>query len=149
MKKIEFRKIESLLEDILNSKTKVIDLIAENGDKINLPEELFLDVEIQNSVFISSKASLFVGLYVELIKEITNIDFDTLKTNTEQDVILQDEMVEDLIIDMGKFVKNIKNKKENSVLKKYKSHVVSLFDLKNILKWFEICKNNKLRIHVI
>ena len=149
MKKIEFRKIESLLEDILNSKTKVIDLIAENGNKINLPEELFLDVEVQNSVFIGSKASLFVGLYVELIKEITNIDFDMLKNDTEQDIILHDEMVEDLIIDMGKFVKNIKNKKENSVLKKYKSHAISLFDLKNILKWFEICKNNKLRIHVI
>jgi hypothetical protein len=147
MKKIDFKKIEGLLEDILNSKTKAIDLIAENGDKTNLPEHLFDDIEIHNSVFIGSKASLFIGLYTEIIKEITGVDFDSFKTNLNEDVILNKEITEDLIIDIGSFV--YKNKKESAIVKKYKSHIVSVLDLKNILKWFEVCHTNSLNIHII
>jgi hypothetical protein len=149
MRKSDFKKIESLLEDILNDKSKVIDLIAENGNKEKLPEELFLDVEVQNSVFLINKASLFVGLYVELIKEITNVDFDIFKKTTEEDIILHEEVTEDIIIDIGKYIQKNIDKKDTYILKKYKSHTITFFELKNILKWFEVCKNNNLRIHII
>jgi hypothetical protein len=149
MKKIDFKKIEGLLEDILDSKTKAIDLIAENGDKRNLPDHLFDNIDIYNSVFIGSRASLFIGLYTEIIKEITGVDFDTFKKDTTEDIILNNETTEDLIIDIGNFLSKNKNAKESSAIKKYKSHAVSFLDLKNILKWFEVCHNNSLKIHII
>lgn len=149
MKKIDFKKIEGLLEDILDSKTKAIDLIAENGDKKNLPDHLFENIDIYNSVFIGSRASLFIGLYTETIKEITGVDFDSFKNEKNQDIILNDETTEDLIIDIGTYVNKSKQLKESALIKKYKSHNVSLLDLKNILKWFEVCRNNSLKIHVI
>lgn len=149
MKKIEFKKIESLLEEILNDKSRVIDLIAVQNDKADLPSHLFDDIDIQNSVFIGNKASLFIGLYAEVIKIITGIDFDTFKTLDEKDNILKEETVEDLIIDIGKYTMNMNDKKEDTIIKKYKSHIVYLFDIKNILKWFEICRNNNLKVHII
>jgi hypothetical protein len=149
MKKIEFKKIESLLEDILNDKNKVIDLIAVDNSKQDLPFYLFEEVDAQNSVFINSKASLFIGLYIEVIKIICNIDFDSFKNNNEKDNILKEETVEDIIIDMGTYVKKMQNKKENTIIKKYKSHIVYLLDIKNILKWFEVCRNNNLKVHII
>jgi hypothetical protein len=141
--------VQKLLEEILDSKTKAIDLIAENGDKNNLPEHLFDEVDIYNSVFVGSAASLFVGLYTEIINEITGINFDSFKNETNEDIVLNNETTEDLIIDIGKFIILNKHMKDSTTIKKYKSHMISLFDLKNILKWFEICRNNNLKIHVI
>ena len=149
MKKIDFKKIEGLLEDILDSKTKAIDLIAENGDKKKLPDDLFENIDIYNSVFIGSRASLFIGLYTEIIKEITGVDFDSFKKDNKDDIILNNETTEDLIIDIGAFLIKNKTMKESSTVKKYKSHVVSFLDIKNILKWFEVCHNNSLKIHII
>ena len=149
MKKIDFKKIEALLEDILDSKTRAIDLIAENGDKTNLPDHLFENVDVYNSVFIASRASLFVGLYAEVIKEIAGVDFDSFKKDSTEDVIINEEVMEDLIIDIGSFLIKNKKEKENFVLKKYKSHTVSFLDLKNILNWFEVCRNNHLKVHII
>lgn len=149
MKKIDFKKIEGLLEEILDSKTKAIDLIAENGDKKNLPDHLFENIDIYHSVFIGSRASLFIGLYTETIKEITGIDFDSFKKETAEDIVLNNETTEDLIIDIGSFIIKNKSMKETSAVKKYKSHMVSILDLKNILKWFEVCHNNSLKIHII
>ena len=94
MKKIDFKKIEGLLEDILDSKTKAIDLIAENGDKKKLPDDLFENIDIYNSVFIGSRASLFIGLYTEIIKEITGVDFDSFKKDNTDDIILNNETTE-------------------------------------------------------
>jgi hypothetical protein len=149
MKKIDFKKIEGLLEDILDSKTKAIDLIAENGDKKKLPDDLFENIDIYNSVFIGSRASLFIGLYTEIIKEITGVDFDSFKKDNTDDIILNSETTEDLIIDIGAFLIKNKTMKESSTVKKYKSHVVSFLDIKNILKWFEVCHTNSLNIHII
>lgn len=147
MKKINFKKIEKLLEDILDSKTKVIDLIAENGDKRNLPDYLFENIEICNSFFVASKATIFIGLYAEVIKEITGIDLDVIKKNINDDIVLSIDTVDDLIIDIGLFI--INHNDDDCIIKKYKSHSVSVFDLKNILKWFEVCKNNNLKVHII
>lgn len=149
MKKIEFKKIESLLEEILNDKNRVIDLIAVKSDKNDLPTYLFEDIDVENSIFIGSKASLFIGLYAEVIKIIINIDFDTFKTLDEKDNILKEEVIEDIIIDIGKYVMSLKDKKDNTIIKKYKSHTVYLLDIKNILKWFEVCRNNNLKVHII
>ena len=66
---MEFKKIESLLEDLLNDKTRVIDFFAENQEKTEVSNELFKDVIIENSVFIDSKATIFIALYVKIIKE--------------------------------------------------------------------------------
>ena len=137
------------MEDILDSKTKAIDLIAENGDKKKLPDDLFENIDIYNSVFIGSRASLFIGLYTEIIKEITGVDFDSFKKDNTDDIILNNETTEDLIIDIGAFLIKNKTMKESSTVKKYKSHVVSFLDIKNILKWFEVCHNNSLKIHII
>jgi hypothetical protein len=142
---MEFKKIESLLEDLLNDKTRVIDFFAENQEKTEVSNELFKDVIIENSVFIDSKATIFIALYVKIIKEITNINIDKLKLDGDQ---LSEEIVDDLIIDLGKFLLSQKDE-DDKIIKKYKTHSVSVFDVKNILKWFEVCKNNNLRILII
>jgi len=142
---MEFKKIESLLEDLLNDKTRVIDFFAENQEKTEVSNELFKDVIIENSVFIDSKATIFIALYVKIIKEITNINIDKLKLDGDQ---LSEEIVDDLIIDLGKFLLSQKDE-DDKIIKKYKTHSVSVFDIKNILKWFEVCKNNNLKILII
>ena len=142
---MEFKKIESLLEDLLNDKTRVIDFFAENQEKTEVSNELFKDVIIENSVFIDSKATIFIALYVKIVKEITNINIDKLKLDGDQ---LSEEIVDDLIIDLGKFLLSQKDE-DDKIIKKYKTHSVSVFDVKNILKWFEVCKNNNLRILII
>ena len=149
MKKTQFKKIESLLEDLLNSKTRAIDLIAENGNKKILPEELFENVIVENSIFVGSKASIFIGLYTDIIKELSGIDFDGFKKIINEDFILDNEIIDDIIIDIGKYINRNLTENDNYIIKKYKSHQVNLLDLKNILKWFEVCKNNNLKVHII
>ena len=85
-----------------------------------MPTYLFEDIDVENSIFIGSKASLFIGLYAEVIKIIINIDFDTFKTLDEKDNILKEEVIEDIIIDIGKYVMSLKDKKDNTIIKKYK-----------------------------
>lgn len=140
---MEFKKIENFLEELLDDKSRVIDLLAET----EMPDNLFYDVDVHNSIFIGSKATLFIGLYVEIIKQITGIDFDSFKKDKNENVFLSEEIIEDIIIDIGKFLISLKNEKE--IIKKYKSHTITVYDLKNILKWFEVCKNNKLRVLII
>lgn len=152
MKKIEFKKIEILLESILDNKNKVIDLIAispNNNNKMP-PDTVFKGVDAHTSVFIGSKASLFIALYTDIIYELTDINFDYLKDSEKEENILKEEIVEDIIIDIGKYIQmNLMDKTDDFVVKKYKSHIVYFYDLKNILKWFEVCKNNNLKIHII